>query len=265
MDKQFSEEEAQRIFALAAERQQQSHKNREAKLDLKDLEEAGLAAGIDPQFIHEAAADLMRPERIPVYQTVLGTPALIRRSKFFPGQKASNIWDNLLAQVQERFGKQGESSVSAGVYRWKSDEDDKKWPIKLIVEEEKEGARVTIERDRVSQIRGNYVGALWFMIMALVVTIMGLTSGEGTEWIGGLFFGLSALGLAGGTWIGYSIQGRKELAEFNRLIESIPQIEPEAEEKEKTKEQPSITLEVPVDESASEWESDSGRERKKVQ
>ena len=225
MDKQYSEEEAQRIFALAAERQQQSvkHEQNEAKLTIKDLEEAGLAAGIDPRFIQEAATELLKPERIPVYKTVLGIPALIRQSKFFPEQKAIPLWDQLVPEVQKTFGKEGELSMLPRVLTWKSEADDKKSPITLIVEQEEEGTRVTLERDKVSLLQGSYIGAGMFMIMALTIIIMRLISGGGSEeWLAGMFFGLASLAIIGVTWVGYTMEGRKELASFKRIITSMP-------------------------------------------
>ena len=72
MNKQYSESEAQRIFALAAERQQQSESPQKNRLTLEDLEEAGLAAGIAPEFIKSAAADLLRPGSSPSLSNLFG-------------------------------------------------------------------------------------------------------------------------------------------------------------------------------------------------
>ena len=72
----------------------------------------------------------------------------------------------LLPLVQETFSTDGETSTLREGYLWVSTSEEKKWPIKMLVESEKEGTRVTLERDRVDQLRGNYIGASLFMIVA---------------------------------------------------------------------------------------------------
>ncbi|MEM6328453.1 MAG: hypothetical protein AAF791_15165, partial [Bacteroidota bacterium] len=72
MPRQFTEQEAQRIFAHMAEMQRAEVSRAPSGLSLEDLREAALAAGLDPSYVTRAVAEL---DSVPDKErTLLGAP-----------------------------------------------------------------------------------------------------------------------------------------------------------------------------------------------
>ncbi|MEZ4703067.1 MAG: hypothetical protein R2834_22255 [Rhodothermales bacterium] len=221
MKKTFTENEAQRIFALAAERQQRTAEPEPTQLTLADLEEAGRAAGIDAAHIRAAAADLMHPDRLPVLNDVLGVPAEVRVTAVLPDVSFEDAWSDALQRLRDYTGKMGLIESTSTGRLWKSAADAVQGPTRLLVEQEETGVRVTIESNRTKKLTGTLIGAGLFMAVALGIALVSVTSGNGEELFVSALFVLISLAVAGSAWFKERRTGRRDAANLPQLLAEI--------------------------------------------
>lgn len=204
-EKRFTHEEAQRIFAAAAERQRAQEASRQDTLTLGELEEAALAAGLDPALVRAAALDEMHPDRLPVDRGVMGFPTEIRRVRSFGHPLDDPTWARLVDQFRRTFDKTGIASEVGGVREWATHVEDAKMPIRITAEPEEGGTRLTVQRQMHQQALGLGIGsgvlfgmAVLFLLIWLFATgpqvadmikVSGLMALMGT-----LFFGVALAG-----------------------------------------------------------------------
>lgn len=221
MNRSFSEDDAQRIFALAAERQQAAKTEVRPQLTLADLEEAGQAAGLDPAHIRAAAADLLRPDRLPVHRKFLGVPTEIRRTQVFAEPLSPATRQKLLGAVRHTFGTEGVLTELENGFEWASTAKPNQAPFRVFVEEEGAGSRVTFERNKWSQVLGFGGGFGTMFITFLVISLSAFITGDSDPAIvGGIFMALALVigigGFAGLRWF-----GEKEVNQFNQLMAQV--------------------------------------------
>ncbi len=221
MNRTFSEEDAQRIFALAVERQQRAQVEVKPQLSLTDLEEAGQAAGIDPAHIRAAAADLLRPDRIPAQRFFWGMPVEIRRTQVFSSRIDAATRQRLLAAVRHTFGTEGVLTELKNGFAWASAATENYAPVRVFVEDEGTGSRVTFERNKWNQVFGIGMGMGTFFIMFLVIMLSALSSGDSEQTLIGAIFTVAALLVGAGSFYGLRRQGYKEIDEFNTLMAQV--------------------------------------------
>lgn len=98
MARHFSEEEARRIFARAAERQHSGPALGEG-LTLEELQAIGREAGIDPEHVAAAAAEDVGPYRPPMWA---GVPIRTQRVRRLAGPVDDAAWGRILDVLRER-------------------------------------------------------------------------------------------------------------------------------------------------------------------
>lgn len=103
MARHFSEEEARRIFARAAERQHRRPALGEG-LTLEDLQAIGREAGIDPAHVAAAAAEDATPYQPPMWAGVLLRTQRVRR---LVGPVDDVAWGRILDVLRERHQTSG--------------------------------------------------------------------------------------------------------------------------------------------------------------
>lgn len=223
MDHQFSEEDAQRIFALAAERQKTAEVAHDKKLTLAELEEAGLAAGIDPAYIRAAAADLLRPDRVNVHRTFAGLPVEVRSTRLYATPIDEEKWTALVLRLRDLFGKEGLVTSFGKVRQWQSEADERRTPVRVMVEEENGGARVTIERKTWPKVLGASFGVGGFTVAWTIIMLQGLLSGNtDAAWIGvGMVCAALIFAVVG--FLRWRNQGEKMQDKYDAVFASLEQ------------------------------------------
>ena len=225
MNRNFTKEEAERIFSLAAEKQQTRRIEDMNQLSLEDLEEAGAAAGIDPAFIREAASDLLRPDRITEERSFMGFPVELRESHVFPIPFTDENWKKLVDVFVHAYGKPGITREIGTTKRWSSEEDQNQMPANIIAEQEGNGTRITIERKMWPMTMGLGISSVINALMGVIFTTLSFTVGDVEELIipGSIMLGIGLLLGLGGT-LGmkiYSKSEKKRFAEVFRHAENL--------------------------------------------
>ena len=114
---QFSEEEAQRIFARAAERQ---HAAGDAPpgFSLDELTEIGAAAGLSPEHLRAAVAEVHAEQAAPGAETFGGVPVAVRRSRVLPGPLTDESWEAVVGRLRRTFGSKGLTTEVGRTREW---------------------------------------------------------------------------------------------------------------------------------------------------
>lgn len=225
MNRNFTKEEAQRIFSLAAERQQAKQRESDGQLSIADLEEAGVAAGIDPEYIRAAAGDLLRPERATEQRNFMGFPVELRESHVLSLAFDEEKWKKSVDIFTHVYGKAGKTMEVGTTHRWQSEQNDNQMPVSIIAEKEEHGTRFTIERKMWPMTLGFGIGAGVNLLMGLIFTTIWLTTSVSDELIipGTIMMSIGLLmGLFGS--IGMKIYGRRESKRFEEIFDHLEKL-----------------------------------------
>lgn len=232
MGRKFSKEEAERIFSLAAERQQAKRADEMNQLSLEELEEAGLAAGIDPAFVREAAGDLLRPDRATEQRDFMGFPVELRESHVLQIPFDDEHWKKSVDIFMGVFDKTGSVTEIGTTRRWQSEPKETGIPITIIAEKESHGTRFTIEKKTWPMTLGFGIGAAVNMLMGLIFGIIWLTTTANQEMIFPASFMLGIgllLGVIGGfTTKAMARQDTKNFEKVFGYLNNLAQATPDA-------------------------------------
>ena len=230
MNRNFTKEEAERIFSLAAEKQQAKRKQDFNQLSLHDLEEAGEAAGIDPAFIRQAASDLLRPDRITEERNFFGFPVELRESHIFPFEFTEENWKKSVDVFTHVYEKAGKTTQIGTTKRWSSEQNENQMPANIIAEKEEHGTRITIERKLWPMTLGFGLASVINAIIGIIFTTLSFTVGDVEELIipGSIMLGLGLIfGLVG--TVGMKMVSRHEKKRFANVFKHLDTLEAEQE------------------------------------
>lgn len=226
--RKFSREEAEQIFAGAARRQQEARHRDDAYLTLEELESAAKDAGIDPEHVRAAAADVLRPSHAPHVRRFLGVPVEVRESKLIPIQPGALDWGSVVTGLRSVFGKQGVATDLGTVREWTSDASEGNMPTRVIIEPEEGSTRLTIERKMWPSVVGVLSGAATTLSVALIIAGIWVAGSAGNPmWVPALV--LTAFSLVFGA-IGHRLLGREGTKTLDRFRQAIAAIEASADD-----------------------------------
>lgn len=232
MGRKFSKEEAERIFSLAAERQQAKRADDMNQLSLEELEEAGLAAGIDPGFIREAAGDLLRPDRATEQRDFMGFPVELRESHVLQIPFDDENWEKAVDIFTGVYEKPGSVTEIGTTRRWQSEPKETGIPVTVIAEKEHHGTRFTIEKKTWPTTLGFGIGSAVNVMMGLIFGMIWLTSTANEEMIfpASIMLGIGLLlGIIGGySTKAMARQDTKNFEEVFRYLNNLAHTTPDA-------------------------------------
>ena len=221
MPRRFSEEEAQRIFALVAERQR-SGLGTDAGLSLAELEEAARAAGLDPSLVAGAAAELdaaPHPER-----TVAGAPVEVVRTRVVASPLDDETWEGLVQTMRSEFGEVGIAGQVGRLREWTcmtGNGTNHSTVTRLAAEPTADGTRITVSRSVRDVVLGFSMAAAiqWTMSVIFVGLFLGGVDPE--MWIPALILAVLGTGFGAGAQIGARVWHRSQTARFERLLDRM--------------------------------------------
>ncbi len=156
MPEHFSEDEARRIFARAAERQRTETPGPDG-LSLSELQEIGAAAGLDPAHVAAAVAEVqlaaVRPS--PEARAFLGAPVEVRASRVLSAPVTDEAWEQMVARLRKTFDAKGTPTDVGRVREWTGTNSRGGLSnLQATVEPVEGGARVTLETSRAEEAKG---------------------------------------------------------------------------------------------------------------
>lgn len=219
MPRRYSEEEAQRIFALVADRQRSA--GGVDGLSLAELEEAARAAGLDPALVSVAAAELdaaPHPEK-----TLAGAPVEVISSRVVPGPLSDDAWAEMVGAMRREFSQPGMAGQIGRLREWTVISGGAKngTVTRLTAEPTPDGTRITLSRSVREIVFGFSLASLIQLAMATVFGAMALAGVDPELWIATIVMsGMGALfGL--GAQIGARVWQRRERDRFQVLLDRL--------------------------------------------
>ena len=222
MPDRFSEEEARRIFARAAERQQASEPASEG-LSLDELQEVGRAAGLDPAHVAAAVAEVRgaRPAAPPA--TFLGVGVEVRASRVLSGPVTDEAWEQMVARLRRTFGSKGTPTDVGRVREWTSGPNS---TLLVTVEpgDPAGGAVVTMQTSKKSASSQYRVIFGVFGAMAVFFALLGTLQGGAGEPAFWTFIGALVAAAVGVPLIGrqgYARWAERRQGQFDALLDQF--------------------------------------------
>ncbi len=219
MTRRYSEEEAQRIFALVAERQRVTQ-GADRGLSLAELEEAARAAGLDRTLVASAAAEM---DAAPGPDATLGGALVeVVRQRMVPNALSDDAWAQMVAVMRREVGEAGVAGQVGRLREWTLMSAGKNGTVtRLTAEPTADGTRITITQSVREMVKGLSIAQAIQASMATLFAGLALFGVDGALWIpAAILFGLSLL-FAVGTHVGTRLWHRQQSARFERLLDRL--------------------------------------------
>ena len=143
--RRFTEDQAQRIFARAAERQHRAA-GQSPGFSLDELTEIGRAAGLSDEHIAEAAIEVesMSPDELA--REAQGLRTTVTRVRVLPGALTDTLWQGMVARLRRTTQKKGITSDVGAAREWMlSPSDVVGSTLHVTAEPVDGGTRVTLD------------------------------------------------------------------------------------------------------------------------
>lgn len=128
----YSEEDARRIFARAAERQGVGEAPDEG-LSLQELESIGQASGIDPAHVAAAAAELNARSTTSAGARFLGLPTTLESTRALSVPVTDNAWGRIVEDLRTTFGTAGVLTEIGETREWTAGHREGRDGVRLTV------------------------------------------------------------------------------------------------------------------------------------
>lgn len=199
-ERRFTDREVARILERAAELDRRAPDRPETSghrptlargLTVSQLQEIGVEAGIPPELIAKAAAELSRPATIPL-SALLGAPPVARETRAVRGRLTRDELAALVRVVDERVPAQGTVTEALGAVRWAA--GGRFLDRKVTLEPQAEETRIQVEERFATRVPGLLQGlpAAYGAMFGLVTGLEWIGGGLGAGLLGALVLGLTA-------------------------------------------------------------------------
>lgn len=219
MARRFSEKEAQRVFARAAERQH-AHAAPPDGLTLAELQEIGRAAGLDPD--HIAAAVTESEAEFASQETWHGVPVGVHRTRLLPARVSDAEWERIVDLLRAEFKARGVTEQVGRRREWLSAGQPGSFATRVTVEERPDGDLVTIRKPDAARRFGTgslmSLGGAGVLLAILLSVIVGVNAPAVALSIGMIAFGVALYGAA---FLSAQIRSRREPAQAEALLDRI--------------------------------------------
>lgn len=220
MPRRYSEEQAQRIFALVADRQRLGPGDADG-LSLSELEEAARAAGLDPSLVAAAAAQIDAAPGDD--RTLLGAPVEVVRQRMIAGEVDDETWTRMVHALRAEFGDAGMAGQVGRLREWTLISGGTKHgtSTRLAVEPTADGTRITLTRSVKDSVFGFQLAAAIMAGMSLLFGGIALAAIEPALWIPfGIMLGMG-LAFGAGSQIGTRMWHRHTATRFEGLLDRL--------------------------------------------
>jgi hypothetical protein len=117
--RRYSDEDARRILALAAEAEAAAGTDTDRPWTLDDVARIGAEAGLAPQAVEAAALALERQAEVGEPARYFGLPVAVSRSVPLSRGLTDEDWERLVGQLRDTFATGGRTQVSGARREWR--------------------------------------------------------------------------------------------------------------------------------------------------
>ena len=194
-DRRFSEREIREVFERAAAQQQAAAREPDG-LTLAEMQEVALSAGLDPQYVAQAAQAVALGEPETGRTTFGPVPTGVYRTEMLPGPPSDALWDSLVSDARHTFAAKGKVRTNGDVREWRNSN------LRVTLEPAGRGSRLSM-RTRKDGAAPGLVNMGVLMVLGTVAILISLVGFGDTSaalgWMGMLLGGTMG---AGGMWAG---------------------------------------------------------------
>ena len=162
--KLYNEKEIGAILKRAAEMSHDSPDSTAAGLSIEELQQVGSEAGLNPDLIMKAAAEIHSAKPIRE-KNFFGGPVQYSNEIMLDGEIDSALWEELLASIRGTFKDPGVVSTRENIFEWTSTSETEKGQVT---------AHVQNGRTKVTLFWHEPVAAIPFFVIPLIGTIISL-------------------------------------------------------------------------------------------
>jgi hypothetical protein len=158
--KHYSDEEVALILKRATE-MQRAEPNIESPtgLTLADLQGIAVEAGIDPELLRRAAAEIEHHSPTTIGAQLAGAPLMIRLERVVPGEFPGSRLDELVPVIQVATAGQGTASAIGQTLTWSSRSENQMASQQILVSAKNGETLIRVE-ERFSQLAGALFGGI---------------------------------------------------------------------------------------------------------
>ena len=226
-DPHFPAESARAIFRRAAEHQEMARSALRADangLSLADLQAVGAEAGIDPEYVAAAAAELSAEDPVDDTPWWYAGPATVSAETVVPGTITDGpVWAAMVHELRDTFGTDGVATQLGDALEWSFELPMGGESTRVDVTPEPHGMRIRITRSKTQAARmgasmGGMLGFSGFFAGAMIFAVTGF-SFVGLAFM--LMLMAAGAAVAGLTIPLYRRTVRREQREFDRLVDRL--------------------------------------------
>ena len=222
MSDRFTEEEARRVFARAAERQH-AEDDVPPGLSRAELEEIGRAAGLDPAHVAAAIAEVRAGTPDTPSATVWGIDLEPRATRVLPVEVTDAAWEQIVARLRETFGTRGTPTDIGRVREWTgANAQGGQTNLHTTVEPVEGGTRVTIATSKAHEVGGMRVVPWMFGLFGVGFSaLVGFGDFEPGIWALPASMVLIGALMTVGIYLGYARWSVRRQSQFEALLDQI--------------------------------------------
>ena len=175
---QFTEEDARRIFARAAEHQH-AIDDAPPSLSLAELQEVGQAAGLSPESIAKAIADDRVATAPEAPTSIGGSPTTVQKSRTLPGPLTDEMWAAMVSQLRHTFTSQGVTSTIGQTREWTATNGSGGLSaLRVVATPTSDGTHVTLSTSTQREAANARRVGLWGPVLLVALfTVAGIADG----------------------------------------------------------------------------------------
>lgn len=219
MSRQFSEDEARRIFARAAERQHTASPV-EGSLSMDELQAIGREAGIDPAHIAAAVAEADTPPA----PTWLGAPLRHRTVRHVGGAVSDAAWGRIVEHLRTMAPTADEVEEIGDRRMWTSNPAMPGYGARVMLVPDGDGTRLTVESARGPQDAFVYTMGGITGMMGGIGLLAWLAKGKASGLVMMLLMLAVFVVFAAGGIVSHRRRARSAPAETERLADTLARL-----------------------------------------
>ena len=213
MPDHYSERQAADILRRAALLQSRGEDASGPGLSIAEVKRAAEAAGIDGQYVEQAA--LGAGEDLPESEPFLGIQTGARRTRVVAGRVSDEEWGRMVAVLRRQLGGTGRVESIGGVRDWR------RGPYHVLLEPEVENTRITASGEwRASTIEGA-LSPLMLLAFALILAVLGAVSADPAMWPLAGLMGAAGLGVGAFMWPRLWPKGPRIEGKLDRAMDAL--------------------------------------------
>ncbi|NNF13487.1 MAG: hypothetical protein HKN72_09695 [Gemmatimonadetes bacterium] len=226
MDDRFSEDDARKILARAAERQEAAERAQLGSgggVSLEELQSIADEVGIDPNYVQAAAGELALKQRSPAMDFRMGLPTRLEEVRMLPGSVSDRQWGQMVAVFREAFGRSGMTAEFGDVREWISANiGSEGMPVTVRLEPTEDGTLMTLSQStKTITGLGPALGGSFGAMGGFLAALLAVGDFENAVWVLPVLLFILAIGSVGGVALGGRSFVKKRTALFDSVADKV--------------------------------------------